>query len=150
LAFLYIAWYGLTRVIMEPLRDTHYNMGNDGYWSWIWSFVFVVGAVLLIVINHLVRFMIEEKKGTGITIKNSFLKGMIALGVFFAISATFIVIAAILMSKGTFSQYLGFNTFNNGLILLVIGVSFFLMMPLTCPYIYRGFVANYKKRTANE
>ena len=150
LAFLYIAWYGLTRVIMEPLRDTHYNMGNDGYWSWIWSFVFVVGAVLLIAINHLLRFMIEEKKGTGITIKNSFLKGMIALGVFFVISATFIIIAAILMSKGTFSQYLGFNDFNNGLILLVIGVSFLLLSTLTCPYIYRGFVANYKKRTANE
>ena len=110
----------------------------------------MVGAVLLIVINHLVRFMIEEKKGTGVTIKNSFLKGMIALGVFFAISATFIVIGAILMSKGEFSQFLGFNDFNNGLILLVIGVSFALMMCLTCPYIYRGFVANYKKRTANE
>lgn len=140
LALLYIAWYGLTRVIMEPLRDASFNMGNDGYWSWFWSFVFVVGAFLLIAINHLVRFVIEEKKGTGITIKNSFEKGMIAFSIFLAIAIIFIVFAAILMSRGTFSTFIGFNDFNNGLILLVIGVSFIFMTLLCIPYIYRGFV----------
>ena len=145
LAFLYIAWYGLTRVIMEPLRDSHYNMGNDGYWSWFWSMVFVVGAVLLIVINHLVRFMIEVKKGTGVTIKKSFEKGMIGMFSFLAVSLVFIIIGAVLMSKGTFESYIGFNTFNNGLIVLVIGVSLFLMQLLCVPYIYRGFVHKWGK-----
>ena len=149
LAFLYIAWYGLTRVIMEPLRDTHFNMGKDGYWSWIWSFVFVVGAFLLIAVNHLVRFMIEEKKGTGVTIKNSFMKGMVAFASFAIIAITFTIVAIILMSKGTYSEFLGFNDFNNGLILLVIGVSFFIISLLACPYIYRGFVANHQKRDNN-
>ena len=146
LAFLYIAWYGLTRVIMEPLRDTHFNMGNDGYWSWFWSFVFVVGAVLLIVINHLVRFVIEEKKGTGITIKNSFKKGMIAMLSFLAVSIIFIVLAIVFMSRGKFESFIAFNDFNNGLIFLVLGVSFLLMTCLACPYIYRGFVYNQKHR----
>ena len=143
LAFLYIAWYGLTRVIMEPLRDAHYNMGNNGYWSWFWSMVFVVGAVLLIVINHLVRFMIELKKGTGITIKKSFEKGMIGIFSFLAISMAFVITGAVLMSKGTFENYIGFNTFNNGLIVLIIGVAFFLLQFLCVPYIYRGFVHNW-------
>ena len=145
LAFLYIAWYGLTRVIMEPLRDTHYNMGNDGYWSWFWSMVFVVGAVLLIVINHLVRFIIEIKKGTGVTIKKSFEKGMIGMFAFLAASIGFIVAGAVLMSQGTFEGYIAFNSFNNGLIVLIIGVSIFLLQFLCVPYIYRGFVYRWGK-----
>ena len=138
LAFLYIAWYGLTRVIMEPLRDTAYNMGNDGYWSWMWSFIFVGGAILLIVINHLVRFFIEEKKGTGITLKNSLMGGLIGASAFGIAAIIFIAIAAVMMAKGTPSASIEFNSFNNGLILLVIGVSLFLLAFICLPYILRG------------
>lgn len=62
LAFGYIIWYGLTRAIMEPLRDPMYNMGNDGNWSHIWAFIFIGFGVLCIVINHLVRYLIAKKK----------------------------------------------------------------------------------------
>ena len=146
LALLYIAWYGLTRVIMEPLRSTAYNMGNDGYWSWIWSYVFVVGATLLIVINHIVRFIISEKKGTSVTIKNSLKGGIITASSLLVVSLGFIIPAIILMSKGTPSTTIMFNDFNNGLILLVIGLSFFLLIITCVPYIYKGLKINEQKQ----
>ena len=49
----YMIWYGLTRFIMEPLRDQAYNMGENDQWSWIWSIVFIVLGVLAIVANHI-------------------------------------------------------------------------------------------------
>ena len=67
---------------------------------------------------------------------------------FLAVSIVFIVLAAIYMSKGTFQSFIAFNDFNNGLIFLVIGVSFFLLQLLCVPYIYRGFV--YKWGQKNE
>ena len=138
LALLYITWYGMTRVIMEPLRDTAYNMGNDGYWSWIWSFVFVIASVLLIVINHLVRFIIRVHKNQEITLKDSLRNGIIAFGAFLISSVLFIVFAIILMVRGTPSETIQFNDFNNGLILLAVGVSIFFLMFICVPYIYDG------------
>lgn len=150
LALLYISWYGLTRVIMEPLRDTAYNMGNDGYWSWIWSFVFVIGSVLLIVINHLVRFIIRTKKGTEIILKNSLRNGVIATALFFVSGAVFMLFATILMVKGTPSETIQFNDFNNGLILLVIGLSLLMLCFCSLPYIIDGIKAKRMKEEINE
>ena len=138
LAALYVAWYGLTRVIMEPLRHPSYNMGNDGYWSWIWSIIFFLLAVLLIVFNHIVRFIIEEVKHTGVTIKKSLFKGVLACSLFLVISLPFIILGTIGMATGTPSNTIAFNDFNNGIIFLVIGVSFFLLQAVCIPYIIRG------------
>lgn len=138
LALLYISWYGLTRVIMEPLRDTAYNMGNDGYWSWIWSFVFVFASVFLIVINHIVRYIIRVKKGTEVTLKDSLRNGIIAFSVFFISSVIFIIFATLLMMKGSPSETIMFNNFNNGLILLMVGLSLFMLCFTCLPYIING------------
>lgn len=53
LAFGYSIWYGLTRFVLEPLRDPLFNMGADNQWSWIWSIVFIGLGILGIVINHI-------------------------------------------------------------------------------------------------
>lgn len=53
LALSYPIWYGITRAIMEPLRDPNFNMGNDNNWSYIWSFIFIGLAILGIVGNHI-------------------------------------------------------------------------------------------------
>jgi len=45
----YLAWYGTTRAILEPLRDSSFNMGNDDMWS-VYSAYFMIGIGLLIVI----------------------------------------------------------------------------------------------------
>jgi phosphatidylglycerol:prolipoprotein diacylglycerol transferase len=59
LALMYLVWYGLTRGIMEPLRNPFYKMGNSGYWSLIWGWVFFAVGIIAIMINHL----IQRKKG---------------------------------------------------------------------------------------
>jgi len=54
LAMSYPIWYGLTRVVMEPLRDPTYIM--DNLWSYYWGMIFAgiggVGIVLLHVYDH--------------------------------------------------------------------------------------------------
>lgn len=129
LAFGYVAWYGLTRVLMEPLRDTSFNMGKDGYWSWAWSLVFVIGASLLIALNHLIRFI---KKPREIN-RNQYLIGSIAVG----ISALALMIPGIIMmANSSFEQKLAFNQFNWGLILLALGVSILFGMVITLPPLF--------------
>lgn len=49
----YPIWYGLTRFIMEPLRDPSYTMGMDNKWSWVWSIIFIAMGILALVANHI-------------------------------------------------------------------------------------------------
>ena len=133
LAFSYLIWYGLTRVILEPLRDTHYNMGSDGYWSWLWSIAFVLFGALLIVGNHIVRFIIAiNKKNTHY--KNFSLTGsIIATGISFIVAAALVILGAVMMTTSNQNTvFLEFNKFNNGLITLVIGLTVLL---LTVPFV---------------
>lgn len=118
LAFGYVAWYGLTRTIMEPLRDKGFNMGSNGYWSWIWSIVFIAAGILLIMLNHIIRNVLDKKGDNFVTnIKADIIGGSIS----FAIALAGIIVGAILMSKSSFSQTLEFNQFNIGVIILTLG-----------------------------
>lgn len=62
MAIFYAVWYGLTRVVLEPLRDPSFNMGTGGEWSYIWGYVFAAAGLLAIVGNHLVRYYIKKKQ----------------------------------------------------------------------------------------
>ena len=120
LAFGYIVWYGLTRTFMEPLRDKGFNMGSNGYWSWLWSIIFIAAGVIAIVVNHIVRNILAKKKNEFVTNRFSdYLGGAIAL----AIGISLIVGGAIMMSNSSFSSKIQFDTFNIGIILLVLGGS---------------------------
>ncbi|GEM_PF-255447 len=45
----YFAWYGIVRFILEPLRNTNYNMGMDNSWSICNSLAYIfVGAAIMI------------------------------------------------------------------------------------------------------
>jgi phosphatidylglycerol:prolipoprotein diacylglycerol transferase len=55
LALMYLVWYGLTRGIMEPLRNPFYNMGNSGDWSFIWGWVFFSLGLIAIILNHVIQ-----------------------------------------------------------------------------------------------
>jgi prolipoprotein diacylglyceryltransferase len=59
LALMYLVWYGLTRGIMEPLRNPIYNMGSSGDWSFIWGWVFFSVGLVAIAANHL---LLKTKK----------------------------------------------------------------------------------------
>ena len=119
----YVIWYGLTRVVLEPLRDPSYNMGQDGYWSWVWSMVFMVAGALLIFVNHVIQYFVKKKLNKPIykptTVSSSF-KAMIGLDI---ASIVLLVIGIILMTSGTFTGKIAYNSFNLGLIILIMGIS---------------------------
>ena len=128
LAFGYIMWYGLTRVLMEPLRDTTFNMGQNGFWSWIWSLVFVIGGALAIAINHLVRYLLHKRDVN----HKLYLIGSICVAV---IGLGLVGLSIALMSTSKAATTLVLNQFNWGLIILTLAISLlfgliFLLPPL--------------------
>ena len=129
LAFGYIIWYGLTRVIMEPLRDTSFNMGKNGFWSWIWSLVFVIGGALLIALNHLIRYMLKPRE---INRKQY----IIGSGAVFTTFLALFIPAIILMNSGAAQATLVLNKFTWGLILLALAIAVVLGLVITIPPLF--------------
>lgn len=134
LALGYLVWYGMTRVIMEPLRNSNYNMGQDGYWSWLWSIVFVLVGTVAIFANHLVRFLINQKREQKQFKSVNLLISYLTSGILLAGSLALIIVGAINMARGTQYIRIRFDQFNNGLIVLVTGLS--LLMIFACALIY--------------
>ncbi len=59
---LYLVWYGVVRIIMEPMRDPNFNMGSNGMWS-VWnSLVYIILGVLAIGACFAIA-IIRKKKG---------------------------------------------------------------------------------------
>ena len=139
LAFGYIVWYGLTRVIMEPLRDTAYNMGQDGYYSWIWSICFVLIGTGAIFLNHLVRFIIRLSKKDKEFKNTNLLVSSIVTGTLFAGSLAMIILGASKMASNVQDASIKFDAFNNGLIVLVVGLALFLIFACAVLYLVRIF-----------
>lgn len=135
LAFGYLIWYGLTRVAMEPLRDTSFNMGNDGYWSWFWSIIFVVVGVLLICLNHIIRYAIRVKNNTqkySVNYKKSSLIWLTSIVLF---SVSMIVIGSVFMSTSPVTQTLAFTKYTDGLIILFMGIALVLSISIPITYL---------------
>ena len=59
LAALYPIWYGVTRVIMEPMRDSQYIM--DDWWSLYGSYGLIAVGVLAIVYLHVTDYLKKKK-----------------------------------------------------------------------------------------
>ena len=138
LCFSYIVWYGLTRVALEPLRHEHYNMGQDGYWSWFWSIIFVLVGTLLIFVNHLVRYLIDKKKGN-VAFKKVSMAWVNGVFSFFGVlSIGLIIIGAIFMAKNTRSNMIAFDPYNVSLIMLVIGLSLLFIFGCIVIYLLRA------------
>lgn len=129
LAFGYIIWYGLTRTLMEPLRDTAFNMGSNGYWSWVWSLAFIIGGSIAIGVNHLVRYLKNPKNKKPLP----YIIETVCVGV---VSVTLIVVGAVMMSTSKFAQELVLNQFNWGLIILALGISALFGLLITLPPLF--------------
>lgn len=138
LAASYLIWYGLTRVLLEPLRAVDFNMGTKGYWSWFWSFFFIVGGALLICANHVVRYVIEKRKGTYIALRNSFSKGLISTLCFALPGLALVILGSFLMATNTRYELLSYNPYSNGMLLLFVGLALILLTGITVPYILEG------------
>lgn len=137
-AALYLVWYGMTRVLLEPLRDKSFNMGDKGYWSWFWSFFFILGGALLLAANHLVKYLLAKKKGTYIVLKNSFSHGLVFSSIFGGIGLILTIIGIVGMSKSTYVPTLAYNRFNNSLLSLIIGISFLTLLATSIPSLLEG------------
>lgn len=134
----YIIWYGLTRVIMEPMRHTSYNMGNDGYWSWMWSIIFVLAGTFLIMANHLVRYIIRKKQNQPMIAK---VNVPVSVGVSASIGViglALTILGMVFMLTSVQSNFLGFNRYNNGFIILTIGLGFLLILVCSVLYLLQG------------
>ena len=150
LGFGYIVWYGMTRVILEPLRDSSFNMGGDsGYWSWIWCLLYVLIGSIGIIANHVIRYILKKRKGTYIVQKGDIKLGISEMATFAVIGITLIIVASVLMATAPSlvegaSRKIGFDdSFNVGVMLLVIGVSIGLY---TVPAAIRFIEANKKQK----
>ena len=131
--FGYIIWYGMTRVVLEPLRDGAYQMGTKGYWSWLWSMAFVIAGTLMIVINHFVRNYLKKKNCTFNVKPYDKKLGLIASLVILAVGGAIIAVAAYLMTSNKFETIVAYNGFNTGAILLVTGISVLLCLAISIP-----------------
>ena len=139
LAFGYVIWYGLTRVLMEPLRSADYQMGDDGYWSWVWSMVFVLAGTLLIVLNHIVRNIIKKKKNTFEVQPYDTKLGSISSLIILVFGGALTGVGIYLMTSNNFEKVVKYNGFNIGLIILVLGVSVLLTLAISLPILFESF-----------
>ena len=123
--FGYIIWYGLTRMFMEPLRHPAFQMGEKGYWSWVWSMVFVVVGTLCIVGNHIIRSILRNKRDAYHVESSDKKISIIGSAVIAVVGIALIIVGAVLMSSNQFQMVVIYNGFNMGLILLILGLTIF-------------------------
>ena len=138
IGFGYIIWYGLTRVFMEPLRSNAFQMGSNGYWSWVWSMIFAFVGTLLILINHTVRYFLRKKEGKPYSKAHNFVPGLVSSLIVLLVSGALLGIGAYLMISNKFEISVSYNGFNIGLILLVLGASAFLGLGISIPTLISG------------
>lgn len=60
IGLLYPVWYGITRIVMEPLRDAQFIMNN--WWSYLWGFAFAALGLIGIAVNHLIQNQWKKRK----------------------------------------------------------------------------------------
>ncbi|MDD3069249.1 MAG: prolipoprotein diacylglyceryl transferase, partial [Bacilli bacterium] len=139
LAFGYFIWYGLTRAILEPLRDDRYIM-ND-FWSWFWSLAFIIVGVLGIILNHTIRNSINQKKGLLKAEKSWYKTGLINTIIFASTGVALISISLIMIFSAN-SRVLEVNIANYqfmvGLIILSLGIGVLGLLAISIPYTIRG------------
>ena len=139
LCFGYVIWYGLTRVILEPLRYGDFKMGENGYWSWVWSMIFVFAGTLLIVINHIVRLIIKKKKNTFEVKPYDTKLGIISTLIIVIVGGALLTTGLIMMISNKFEEVVEYNLFNGGLIILVLGASSLLTLGISLPILFESF-----------
>lgn len=124
LGISYVIWYGFVRAILEPFRDTNFNMGGEsGYWSWMWSLIFVFFGALGIVVNHIVRYILKKRKNNYVVLKGDNSLGLIETIVLGTVGIAILVVSVVLMTKNTFGGTIAYSPFNIGVMLCVLGAS---------------------------
>ena len=136
IAFGYVVTYGLIRFVLEPFRDEHFYMGTNGFWSFVFAGLFVVAGMLGIFINHLVRFLLRQKKNEQKAPQN-WAKTLQIVLVSLSIGAGALLgggAVLMAMEKPDITK-LSASLFNLGIILLVAGVA--VLFAIGCVVLYK-------------
>ena len=149
LAFGYFIWYGITRLIMEPMRHPSFNMGQGGFWSWIWCFGFIMFGCLGVFFNHLIRFLLARKNQKLYFKPDLNMPTYITFGMLTAIALGMIIPGIIMMANGTASTSMTFTPFNIGLMLLICGIGVMLFAAISGLNIYKRIYI-LKEKSNNE
>ena len=131
LGFGYFIWYGLVRAILEPLRHANYIMTD--LWSWYWGLLFIVGGVLAIVLNHVIRLIIDTKKGILLAGHFNKKKAIIWGAGVLALAIAIGVVGLIFMLNSDYKLVIGLSYFNIAILLYVIAFS--ILLGLSIPVI---------------
>lgn len=63
LTFAYFVYYGLVRLILEPVRDSTFNMGGaDNMRAVTMALIFIIVGMICIVANHGIRYYLDKNK----------------------------------------------------------------------------------------
>ena len=104
--------------------------------------IFVLAGALLIVGNHVVRYIYGNIKNNLVK-EDTSKRGFISGAAFVVLSLPLIISGAYLMATNEFAQQLVFNEFNIGLMLLICGISILLLVVISALDIIQGM--RYKK-----
>lgn len=134
----YFIWYGIVRFIMEPFRDSNFNMGTDNSWSVCNSLIYIIIGVGVIVCAHLFAALLE-KKDKGLTPVWS----AIALApclVFPALKS--ITVSAAKDGSGVSNSFIGFEIIGQNALFLV---SYIMLIGGFILFVISYFLRNNKK-----
>lgn len=113
----YLIWYGIVRIILEPLRDENFNMGTNGMWS-IWnSLIYIILGVFVVGVFQLLAWH-EKKKGLPDQSKTYSIFYMILEAGFFGIGTWFTIDGALKMNGSHGPAYI--FVFVLGLVLMAV------------------------------
>ena len=113
----YLIWYGIVRIILEPMRSTDFNMGSNGMWS-IWnSLIYIILGAFVVAVFQLLA-LYEKKKGLPDQSKTYSIFYMILEVGFFGIGAWFTIDGAMKMGGAKAPAYI--FVFVLGLVLLIL------------------------------
>lgn len=62
----YFIWYGTVRIIMEPMRNSAFNMGADNSWSISNSLIYILLGLAISSILHIHDYCLKNKDKNGI------------------------------------------------------------------------------------
>lgn len=101
----YFLWYGIVRIVMEPMRNANFNMGTDNAWSMCNSIAYIILGLLIIASFHLYDFYEKKAKSLSFPIIGGVLS-------FIALFMPFLQSLSVSEKKdgtGSLVQYTGFD-----------------------------------------
>lgn len=127
---LYFAWYGLVRVIMEPMRNTTFNMGTDNSWSICNSIAYIFIGLGFVAALHTYEFIMKhpEKKWVAPCIA----AGLSFIGLFMP----FIVSVNGVITNTAVEPYSGFEIMFSGMSPLYLVIYILLILTLVWLVVY--------------